>query len=111
MRTCFTDNGLEYVLVDTWTFLDGVGAITGDDGVVDFVIGGCNFDPADYEYDLTYECYPDLPSPELVFEYSEVVEVDNVFSIRYYFDVPNYVVHLAAISFDMTVGHYVSFSV
>jgi len=87
-----TEDGFTYVLVDTWTFMDGEGAITGEDGVVDFVIGTCNLDDADYEYDLTYECYPDLPSPELILEYSEVVEVDNVFSIRYYFDVPNYIV-------------------
>jgi len=45
-----TDNGLEYVLVDTWTFEDEIGAETGDDGVVDFVIGDCQIEEADYNY-------------------------------------------------------------
>ena len=43
-----TANGFEYVLMDTWTFMDGEGAMTGEDGVVDFVIGDCQIDDADY---------------------------------------------------------------
>jgi len=46
-------NGFDYILMDTWNFLDGDGAITGEDGVVDFVVGDCQIDDADYTYDYS----------------------------------------------------------
>jgi len=41
---------MEYQLVGTINFDDEVGGITGDDGVVDFVVGDCNLDDVDYQW-------------------------------------------------------------
>jgi len=70
-------NGFEYVLMDTWNFVDGNGATTGTDGVVDFVIGGCNLDPADYEYTLDEEYVP-LHDPILEIQFDELMHYHNM---------------------------------
>lgn len=38
----------EYRLINTWTFLDENGPEAGDDGVVEFVIGSCQYEDSDY---------------------------------------------------------------
>jgi len=45
-----SDNGFDYVLVNTWDVQDGNGPDVGNDGVVDFVIGGCQYQDSDYEF-------------------------------------------------------------
>jgi hypothetical protein len=49
--------GMDWILVDVIEFIDGVGALTGADGVVDFVVGNCQIDEADYQY----PAWMDLP--------------------------------------------------
>jgi len=68
-----TVDGFEYVLMDTWSFVDGEGATTGEDGVVDFVIGDCHLYPADYEYEYTMEeGYVPLHDPVLELQFDEL---------------------------------------
>lgn len=42
------NGGFDYVLVDTWNFLDGDGPVTGEDGVAEFVLGDCIWGETDY---------------------------------------------------------------
>lgn len=51
--------GMDWVLVDTYEFVDGDGPANGAgaDGVIDFVVGNCQIDEADYQY----PAWMDLP--------------------------------------------------
>ena len=51
-------NGFDYVLVNTWDVQDEFGPDAGNDGVVDFVLGSCQYQGADYEF----EYHMDLPT-------------------------------------------------
>jgi len=44
-----TPNGLEEI--HTWIFLDDNCPAPGEDGVVEFVVGDCNLDPTDFQFD------------------------------------------------------------
>lgn len=54
-------NGFEYRLVEQWAFMDGDGLEAGDDGVVDFVMGTCQYQGADYEFPM----WMNLPDEEI----------------------------------------------
>lgn len=54
-----TAGGFSYQLYETWTEYDEGQIPSGTDGVVDFVVGNCNMDPADYNYAW-------LPAPDPV---------------------------------------------
>lgn len=47
-----TGTSFEYRLIDTYTFMDGNGPATGEDGVTDFILGSCNMQGSDYEYPM-----------------------------------------------------------
>lgn len=64
-----TFSGFEYQLIDTWTFHDDEGATAGEDGVVDFVVGNCLLNPADYQYE--YIWYGPLHDPILEIQFDE----------------------------------------
>jgi len=40
----------EYRHINTWTFQDEQGVAAGDDGIVDFVMGSCSYQDADYNF-------------------------------------------------------------
>jgi len=42
--------GFDYMFINSWEFLDGNGSETGDDGVVDFVLGACQIEDANYQF-------------------------------------------------------------
>ncbi len=52
--------GFDYQHINTWIVQDGNGPEEGYDGVVDFVIGTCNYQDADYEFPF----WMDLPTEE-----------------------------------------------
>jgi len=66
------ENGFNYELYHTWTFEDNEEIEHGGDGIVDFVVGDCNLEPADLELDwlglspqptIDWEAYNDCVGP------------------------------------------------
>ena len=49
--------GMAWILVDVFEFQDGNAPTAGSDGVIDFVLGNCQIDDADYQY----PAWMDLP--------------------------------------------------
>jgi hypothetical protein len=43
-------NTFAYNLINSWTFSDAEGVEAGEDGVVDFVMGSCQYEGADYQF-------------------------------------------------------------
>ncbi len=50
--------GMDWILIDVFKFQDENGPESGSDGVVDFVVGNCQIDEADYKY----PAWMDLPT-------------------------------------------------
>jgi len=56
--------GFSYITVDSIPFTDnGTELITGDDGVLDFTVGNCNIENADY----VYPAWINVPDPNVIF--------------------------------------------
>jgi len=57
-------NSFSYIVVDSIPFIDDtVGLITGDDKILDFTVGNCNLNGADYEY----PAWINIPDPSVTF--------------------------------------------
>ena len=53
-------NGFDYVLINTWDVQDEFGPDAGNDGVVDFVLGSCQYQNSDY----TFPYWMNLPNDD-----------------------------------------------